>query len=374
MLKNQKMVVNTTNKKPKKNSKSKVKMAINKVKKSVLQPKKTRPKTTKIKGPTKKAKLKQIAQKTLASASKIVRSTGKSKSKGASKIASSVNLKRTNQPELTPQIMDEMVNQNKGYYGQRKIKGNDRTVFCYRDENGKLRTKILFRMGGDKRTTTIVNQPKSIRRSARTMFRPLFSNIMKSFSQIGKSKNEYSIAVDLERFLAQPERIAIVKGGKTETMKIADFEFFGHTHPGERIPRPSTGDLRNMRALEPEFIVAGNTGTIHIYNVENRSSYSRWLKRKTKSGLHESSITQQEIQRTAKRKKYKNNPEVREIHQWNWEKTKLGRDMFFDITGVRIYTVKPTTNIELKDDPHPETKQMPGLSKETLERYHKGEV
>jgi hypothetical protein len=48
--------------------------------------------------------------------------------------------------------------------------------------------------------------------------------------------------------------------------------------------------------------------------------------------------------------------------------------MFFDITGVRIYTVKPTTNIELKDDPHPETKQMPGLSKETLERYHKGEV
>lgn len=360
------------NKKSKKGFKSKAKMAVGKLKKSVLKPRKSRPKAIKKNKATNSTKEK--LKKGLKGSIKTMRSLGETKSKGASKTASNVNSNRTNQPELTPQIMDEMVNQNKGYYGRRKIKGNDRTVFCYRDENGKLRTKILFRMGGDKRTTTIVNQPKSIRRSARTMFRPLFSNIMKSFSQIGKSKNEYSIAVDLERFLAQPERIAIVKGGKTETMKIADFEFFGHTHPGERIPRPSTGDLRNMRALEPEFIVAGNTGTIHIYNVENRSSYSRWLKRKMKSGLHESSITQQEIQRTAKRKKYKNNPEVREIHQWNWEKTKLGRDMFFDITGVRIYPVKPDTNIELKDDPHPETKQMPGLSKETLERYHKGEV
>ncbi len=229
---------------------------------------------------------------------------------------------------------------------------------------GKLHQRII----NDKRKIHSIKQPIK-KPYDRTMKKKIPHNLMKGFKEIGKDNYEHSIMVDFERKLQLPQRTAIIKGGPSETLKYHDFELFGHTHPHSLIPNPSLGDLRNMKPLEPEFIIAGSSGKTIILNIENEAIYDKWIDKKPYKP-HAFAIEQEDISNLLLTKKYQNDDLTKKITPENILKSKRGREMFFDFTGIRVYPYKKNTTIELKDDPMYE-KRMPNISTETLKKYHK---
>lgn len=248
------------------------------------------------------------------------------------------------------------------------------------DRNGEKRLaevwvkkgKRTYRLVEDKRKAKLIKQPRAVKNYfpyQRTMEKEIPDNIAKGFKEMAKNPREYSIAVDFERKIEQPQRIAIIEGGKTETLRISDFELYGHTHPNEVTPGPSTADLRNMKYLTPEFIVAGKSGKIIILNIEDKQKYEKWREQK----YHEKGATcpynYSDYQRILRWKKYKNDKEAKNVSYFNLLGSKKGREMFFDITGVKVYPYRKTTKIETVDDPRLE-KRMPSFPQRYLRKYH----
>ena len=172
----------------------------------------------------------------------------------------------------------------------------------------------------------------------KTMTKEIPQNLIDSIKTLVKNEDyEYSIDVDFERHLETPEQMLIMKGGKKQTLKHGDFEFFGHSHPNQNIPYPSNIDLRGLIPLKPEFLMA-KSGKAIIMNIEDIKVW----------------------------KKYKeSNKDV----STNWTETQYGRDRMFKQTGVRIYPFVKPLKIEVKDDPHKE-KTFPRASSYYLSEWH----
>jgi len=174
-----------------------------------------------------------------------------------------------------------------------------------------------------------------------TMIKKIPDNLIEGVQKLSMDQeHEYSIDIDFEREMEAPEQMLVMKGGRRTTTKVGDFELFGHTHPGQSYPQPSNVDLRIMHPLQPEFIVAQNTGKTIILNIED---YDKWYKWK-ESGKDIST------QRA----------------EFEW-----GRNYIFNETGIKIYPMVKNLKIELRDDRHPE-KQFPRVSKDKVIAWHTG--
>lgn len=173
---------------------------------------------------------------------------------------------------------------------------------------------------------------------SKTMTKEIPQNLLDTIKTLVKDQDhEYSIDIDFERHLETPEQMLVMKGGKRETIRVGDFELFGHTHPNQKYPYPSNTDLKILRPLRPEFIVA-QSGKAIIMNIED---YDVW-------------------------RKFKESNKKADV---NWIDSQYGRDRLFNQTGVRIYPFVKSLKIEVRDDPHPE-KRFPRASPITLSKWH----
>lgn len=249
----------------------------------------------------------------------------------------------------------------------RKINGVYRPCYVFR-----YRGKEIVRVVQDLRLGRIIHQPGYLkyRQNQPTMQKEIDDNLIKGIKEIAKSENEQSIALDFERKLTQPQRMIIVEGGKTETLRINDFEMFGHTHPGHYEPIPSTGDLRNMKELEPEFIIAGKSGKIYIMYIDNVFKWNAWKARMHNRGGGSHPIPYERYERYLETDKYKG----KGIRLWEYDSgfvsTELGRELFYEDTGVRLIPYKKPTTVELKDDPKLE-KRVPSVPEYYLRKWKK---
>jgi len=210
------------------------------------------------------------------------------------------------------------------------------------------------------------------------MTKKIDPDLAKGLKEMAKGHDkEYSIGLDFERYQEQPERVIVVEGGKGETIKINDFEMFGHTHPGHTYAIPSSADLRNLEPLKPEFIIAGKSGKMTIFNIEDEKKYEHWRKQSQKYFMADNSLPiNDKMARNLKhRKKYKNDINVNVMsdkdlsHRIVRLNDPKSREMFFDLTGVRAYPYRKVTYVEMKDDPKPE-KAVPTIPKQQLKKYH----
>lgn len=233
--------------------------------------------------------------------------------------------------------------------------------------------KIVYRVQQDQRKAQPLTQRQLIKQQhgIPTMYQTFPENIAKSSKELGKSNREYSIAIDFERRHKQPQRVVAMQGGKVSTVHLKDFELFGHTHPGQYTPRISTGDLRNMKLGEPNFIVAGKTGTMHLYNIQDPKKFNKWKEKNESKAANTVPITNEDLEYANRRlKRFKNNPKARNVNSLNYSDTKLGRDMFESQTGIKITPYKKNMLLELKDDPTYD-KQVPTIPKEYGYMYSK---
>ena len=170
----------------------------------------------------------------------------------------------------------------------------------------------------------------------KSMTKELPIDVMQSAKALAKNEREYSIGIDFERELKNPQQIVAIQGAKTFTWHLnEDFEFFGHTHPNLSEPHPS----KNGR---PEFIVAGKSGKTIIVNIENDNIYRKW-----------------------KREKYPMS------YSWFDLNKKENRDRFFEFTGVKVYPYRKGMKVKLIDDPKLE-KSFPFFSEYQLSTISKG--
>ena len=253
---------------------------------------------------------------------------------------------------------------------KRKIRGEDRWVEIF-----KYKDKAYMRVFIDRRKDLEISQPEDVKKRTynnKTMKKTIPDNLAKGFKEIAKDKREHSIMVDFERNLDQPQRSAIIQGGPSETLKYKDFELFGHTHPGSRFPGPSTSDLRTMNYLEPEFIIAGATGKMIIVNIEDPIQYDRWKSRMVRIAGGTNPIIWERFDNYLKKEKYK---KITGLDYYMLSKSKEGRDLFFEETGVKVYPYKKNTTLEMKDDPHLEKKmpyyekRMPSVAPQYLKKW-----
>lgn len=169
-------------------------------------------------------------------------------------------------------------------------------------------------------------------------------DIMQSIRALAKNRREYSIGLDFERGLKNPQQIVSVQGAESFTYHIGgDFEMFGHTHPGVKNPYPSRKDLITLKVGRPEFIVAGKTGKAIIMNVENDTWHRYWKETSYSSPT------------------------------WNDISKKEDRDEYFRQTGVRIYPYRKGMKVKLLDDPKFE-KAFPFFNEPDLAKIHASEI
>ncbi len=246
--------------------------------------------------------------------------------------------------------------------------GTYRDYFKSTDKNGKVHYRVVT----DYRNHQVIEQPPQMTSygKKKTMMKKIPHNLAQGIKKISNKHREYSIALDFERDLEQPERMVVLLGGKTETLLIPDFELGGHTHPHEETPYPSTTDLRNIKPLKPHFIVAGHTGKIIIFNLENQKQNKDWANRKTALKGGTRPVNQADVARITNRVKFKDDLEAKDMLYSELMDSKKGRDIFYDITGIKAYPYKDNTTIELKDDPTLE-KRMPTIPSSYLEKYQK---
>lgn len=175
-----------------------------------------------------------------------------------------------------------------------------------------------------------------------TMTKEIPQNLIEGVKKIAKDQDyEYSIDIDFERKEEVPQQMLITKGGKSETIKVGDFELFGHTHPHEPYPRPSNQDLRILQPLRPEFIVAGKTGKTILINIEDYNKWYIW-----KNG--------------------KNDISINTLSNMD---SKWGRERLFKLTGVQVYPMMKNIKIEMVNDPHYE-KKFPRIPAPYMKKWH----
>jgi len=257
----------------------------------------------------------------------------------------------------------------------KKIRGEDRIVEVFKYKGKKYTLSVIDkRRGGGE-----IKQPEDLKYWGSVMAKTLPDNLMKAFKEVGKDNYEHSFWLDFERHLEQPERVAILKGGKSQTIKTRDFELFGHSHPDQIIPTPSTGDMLNLRALEPEFIVAGGSGKIFFMNIENQDKYEKWMDKHDEKDRHSYPYEYKDVKNAMRRNKFKDDKEAQKLVNKNYYdtiyrllKTKKGREIFFDITGVKVYPYRKNLTLELSDLSHDYDKKFPMMSEDQLMKYHTG--
>lgn len=201
----------------------------------------------------------------------------------------------------------------------------------------------------------------------KTMVKTIPPEMANSFKELAKNEREYSIAMDFERRDQVPQRVAAFQGGKAQTVKIEDFELYGHTHPDEVWVAPSLADIRNLKELEPEFLIAGDSGKMIIMTIEDPVRYHIWHSQ-FKNYLGGTNP----IRQSRYNEIIKNDTRFSDLKPSDYYTllgTKKGRDLFFNETGVRIYPYRKETTIELKDDPKYE-KTMPSIPQPYLKKYH----
>jgi hypothetical protein len=175
--------------------------------------------------------------------------------------------------------------------------------------------------------------------------RELKPYLIETVTSLGKAKKEYSIGIDFERELEQPERIVGIQGGTDFTFKLnEDFEMYGHTHPDREVAKPSKKDLLSLEPGRPEFIVAGETGDAIIMEIGNENAYRFWKKFPSYWSSQYDFSTAEDINR------------------------------FYRNTGIKITPYRKGMKIRMIDDPRREksfpfytTSQLERISKDTLE-------
>jgi len=242
---------------------------------------------------------------------------------------------------------------------------NKRLIVKWKDESGEVHENLVY----DR--IRQISVPQEIdKEGKKTMVKRIPDNAMKGFKEVSKQDHEYSIAIDFERKLEQPERIVLIKGGKISTMKVDDFELFGHTHPNQDKVWPSTGDVQNMNPLKPEFIIAGNSGKIAFFTIIDKDKWQNW-KREKKDPYSPPLTTEDILELQASNQyPYANNPDAMEITPYDYGETPIGRQMFEDTTGVRMIPYHKEFIMEIKDDGTEEHKYVPQPSKHLLKKYH----
>nr|BDI55125.1 MAG: bifunctional (p)ppGpp synthase/hydrolase RelA [uncultured archaeon] len=201
-----------------------------------------------------------------------------------------------------------------------------------------------------------------------TMTKEFPDNIAKGVRGLAEGDREQSIAIDFERTLHQPQRMIAIEGGRTSTIRIDDFEIFGHTHPNSTWVMPSATDLLLMNYKEPEFIVAGKSGKIMFFNVEDPNKMTEWLEKSNEKGVFKSKVGTNPINSETLLKKYGQKIYNKYGYINTLLKDKEGREIFFQETGVRVYPYKKGMKIEMRDDPHLE-KKVPSVSYELLYKW-----
>lgn len=246
-----------------------------------------------------------------------------------------------------------------------RVRQHSRRVSAFKAPKLKKRIKPLF-----------LKQPQEIKRRAnqRIMTKEIPENLIQGIKKITKNNDfEYAIAIDFERKFEQPERMFILKSGRSETIKIDDFELYGHTHPGHYCATPSTADLWNMKLLKPEFIIAGKSSHAILLNIENLEKYNAWKEdgweRQQRSGksIGGTNPIDVDVYKKANIKVMRDENDSMFYHALT--RSKRGRDLIYEETGVRIYPFKGKVKIEMIDDPNPE-KELPKVSQRTLIKWH----
>jgi len=258
----------------------------------------------------------------------------------------------------------------KKFYKRVNVKGHYRHYYVCDGKGGYKRVRRYISPHQRRvQTVTYITQPAKVKKQliragydsddVKVMSKDVPKNLIEGIKTIAKDQdNEYSVAIDFERKKKRPEQMLVMKGGKNTTLKIRDFELFGHTHPGHYFPYPSMVDISNMRPLYPEFIVAGKSGHAVILNIEDFDKFREW-------------VFDYRTSSEADRKK----PELflpRNVERiFDWEKA---REDFFRKTGVRVYPLKKRVKIQLKNDPDPERpKTIPYVPRYLLYKWHGSE-
>ena len=155
--------------------------------------------------------------------------------------------------------------------------------------------------------------------------------------------DEYSIAFDFEPNEELPERIRINKGSEYRTKSLNDFELFGHTHSEWlELPVPSVQDICDMRVCFPEFLL-NHAGMGIVYSVEDLDKWKSYCKKhKNDKRLGERVLdfmwTKKDMGIEEKLPmEYYENPYAFEI----------GRNYFFEKTGVKVAPITNATTIQL---------------------------
>lgn len=293
----------------------------------------------------------------------------KSNHKFDSSIGRQHNLK--NSPYYVPSVLKGM-KPNECVMVKRHENNTVNEYILWFDEQGEVHRRFYREHPiSAPKESEILKQPEKGDR--KTMVKEFPENIKKSFAAMAKNQNrELSFMLDYERPETQPQRTATLQGGEESTVGNIDFELFGHSHPGDEVPSASTGDLYNMRLLYPDFIMSGDTGKVFFYNIENKDKFVEWKKNRTeliRLGKLSNAfpIDSSEINYLLSLPEYKDKPQAKKVTHENYYKTKVGQQMFFDITGVKIYTKVPKI-IEIRDDPTLE-KQMPSISRHQLKKF-----
>jgi len=197
------------------------------------------------------------------------------------------------------------------------------------------------------------------------MIKNLREATMKSFQELSKQNHEYSIALDFEHYLKTPERHVTIRGGKTATLRIADFEMFGHTHPNQKHPFPSVADLRNMELKHPEFLIAGGSGKTIILNIENIRLYEAWKSKTISLKPNSDPLPKTNYKRKLKENRFKI---LRKRNKYSILWRKEGRQLFYELTGVRVYKYHKDIRIKMKEDLKVE-KRMPTFPSYLLKSF-----
>jgi len=181
--------------------------------------------------------------------------------------------------------------------------------------------------------------------NTKTMIKEVPDNLIKGIKTLSKDQNnEYSIDIDFERSLETPEQMLVMKGGERTTVRVGDFELFGHTHPHSYNPHPSNADLYGMMPFKPEFIVAQKTGKTIILSIEDYDKFQEW---RNKINIHD--------------------PKTSQVGR-NID-SKWGRSAFFNATGIKVYPMVKNLKIEMIDDPRRE-KKFPRAGQAQVIQWH----
>lgn len=178
------------------------------------------------------------------------------------------------------------------------------------------------------KSSMVITQKANVKKNvlySRTMTKEIPENLIEGVKTLAMDQDhEYSIDIDFERKDKMPQQMLIMSGGRRETVKVGDFELFGHTHPTQAYPGPSNTDLRILIPLKPEFIISQKTGKTIILNIENYKKWQHW-KASGKDIPHRTLSLMD---------------------------TKWRRDQVFDWCGVRVYPMMKNVKLEMVDDPH----------------------